>query len=236
VTLPEWKNCFRISCSKPENCCLRSTTSWSNWKSARTTKTCSTTSFRGFHTIKGGAGFLTVDNLVTLCHKTENLFDKLRNAELHLSPELMDTILAATGTVRDMFGHLAQSVQPGPADQELAGSPGARPERPSADASRSPEARRGDGPRSAPPVVAVVAPVGRAGHRRHQLGCTARGADRFGLRPLSASVPRRPPPAPAETPEPPASQHAAVGQLAVAGEWPGSAASRHTDDPRQSER
>jgi two-component system, chemotaxis family, sensor kinase CheA len=75
--------------------------------------------FRGFHTIKGGAGFLSVDHLVTLCHKTENLFDKLRNAELRLSPELMDSILAATGTVRDMFGQLAQSVQPGAADPQL---------------------------------------------------------------------------------------------------------------------
>nr|WP_206673265.1 Hpt domain-containing protein [Tepidiphilus baoligensis] len=42
--------------------------------------------FRGFHTIKGGAGFLGAQELVTLCHLTENLFDKLRNGELHLSP------------------------------------------------------------------------------------------------------------------------------------------------------
>jgi len=35
--------------------------------------------FRGFHTIKGGAGFLNVAELVALCHLTENLFDKLRN-------------------------------------------------------------------------------------------------------------------------------------------------------------
>jgi two-component system chemotaxis sensor kinase CheA len=34
--------------------------------------------FRGFHTIKGGAGFLNATELVTLCHLTENLFDKLR--------------------------------------------------------------------------------------------------------------------------------------------------------------
>jgi two-component system chemotaxis sensor kinase CheA len=26
--------------------------------------------FRGFHTIKGGAGFLNVDSLVSLCHRT----------------------------------------------------------------------------------------------------------------------------------------------------------------------
>ena len=58
--------------------------------------------FRG-HTIKGGAGFLNVSPLVTLCHRTENLFDKLRNSEIQLSPEVMDVILEATGVVRDMF-------------------------------------------------------------------------------------------------------------------------------------
>jgi HPt (histidine-containing phosphotransfer) domain-containing protein len=38
--------------------------------------------FRGFHTIKGGAGFLNATELVTLCHLTENLFDKLRNNQM----------------------------------------------------------------------------------------------------------------------------------------------------------
>jgi len=75
--------------------------------------------FRGFHTIKGGAGFLNIDNMVTLCHRTENLFDKLRNGELTLTPELMDIIMAATATVRDMFDSLAQSVQPRAADAGL---------------------------------------------------------------------------------------------------------------------
>lgn len=75
--------------------------------------------FRGFHTIKGGAGFLNVDPMVSLCHRTENLFDKLRNGELTLSPEIMDTILAATGVVRDMFGAMSQARQPAPADHHL---------------------------------------------------------------------------------------------------------------------
>ncbi len=75
--------------------------------------------FRGFHTIKGGAGFLNVDHLVALCHRTENLFDKLRNSELALTPELMDVILAATATVRDMFTELASQVQPQPADPAI---------------------------------------------------------------------------------------------------------------------
>ncbi|THF66658.1 chemotaxis protein CheA [Pseudothauera nasutitermitis] len=75
--------------------------------------------FRGFHTIKGGAGFLNATELVTLCHLTENLFDKLRNGELAITPEAMDVILAATGVVRDMFGFLEQGVQPPAADADL---------------------------------------------------------------------------------------------------------------------
>lgn len=75
--------------------------------------------FRGFHTIKGGAGFLNVDSLVSLCHRTENLFDKLRNGELPLSPELLDVILAATASVRDMFGYMTQARLPGAADPVL---------------------------------------------------------------------------------------------------------------------
>lgn len=75
--------------------------------------------FRGFHTVKGGAGFLNASELVTLCHLTENLFDRLRNGELELTPELMDIIMAATKGVRDMFGELGQMVLPQPADPEV---------------------------------------------------------------------------------------------------------------------
>lgn len=75
--------------------------------------------FRGFHTIKGGAGFLNASEMVALCHRTENLFDKLRNGELELSPSIMDVIMAATGIVRDMFGELAQARQPSPADPSV---------------------------------------------------------------------------------------------------------------------
>ena len=75
--------------------------------------------FRGFHTIKGGAGFLCVQPLVDLCHLTENLFDLLRNGSLKLDPALMDVIMSATGSVRDMFDALATSGHPASADPEL---------------------------------------------------------------------------------------------------------------------
>jgi two-component system chemotaxis sensor kinase CheA len=75
--------------------------------------------FRGFHTIKGGAGFLNAAELVTLCHLTENLFDKLRTGEMQISGRLLDVILDATGAVRDMFGNLEGGVLPTPADPAL---------------------------------------------------------------------------------------------------------------------
>ena len=75
--------------------------------------------FRGFHTIKGGAGFLNATELVTLCHLTENLFDLLRTGQMDVSREMMDAILDATGAVRDMFGALEGGVQPAPADPAL---------------------------------------------------------------------------------------------------------------------
>ena len=75
--------------------------------------------FRGFHTVKGGAGFLNATELVTLCHLTENLFDRLRNGEMEVSRDIMDVIMAATASVRGMFGELETGMQPAPADPAL---------------------------------------------------------------------------------------------------------------------
>ena len=75
--------------------------------------------FRGFHTIKGGAGFLNLAELVALCHLTENLFDLLRNANMPLTAGTLDLILAATAAVRGMFDSLSQSGSLRPADPRL---------------------------------------------------------------------------------------------------------------------
>jgi len=75
--------------------------------------------FRGFHTIKGGAGFLDAGPLVELCHKTENLFDLLRSGKLSLSAELLDIVLDATGEVRRMFDEMAGMSMPEPAPRSL---------------------------------------------------------------------------------------------------------------------
>ena len=77
------------------------------------------TIFRGFHTIKGGAGFLDAAAMVELCHRTENLFDQLRSDKLSLTPEMLDVILAATGEVKRMMGEMAGQTAPQAAPAEL---------------------------------------------------------------------------------------------------------------------
>ena len=49
--------------------------------------------FRGMHTLKGGAGFLNLTPIVEIAHRIEDIFNKLRNDELKLTPEIMDIIL-----------------------------------------------------------------------------------------------------------------------------------------------
>ncbi len=67
--------------------------------------------FRGFHTVKGGAGFLALNELVDVCHGAENIFDLLRNGQRTVNADLMDTILSALDTVNDMFA-LVQNKEP----------------------------------------------------------------------------------------------------------------------------
>ncbi len=59
--------------------------------------------FRGFHTVKGGAGFLQLTSLVEVCHAAESLFDELRNGRIKMSSDLMDAVLAAYDEISAMF-------------------------------------------------------------------------------------------------------------------------------------
>jgi two-component system chemotaxis sensor kinase CheA len=75
--------------------------------------------FRGFHTIKGGAGFLAATPLVEVAHRTESLFDQMRSGKRAMVPELFDIILAATSAVRQMFDDMRAQGSPEPADPAL---------------------------------------------------------------------------------------------------------------------
>ncbi|TWR92262.1 chemotaxis protein CheA [Pseudomonas saxonica] len=64
--------------------------------------------FRGFHTVKGGAGFLQLNELVECCHIAENVFDILRKGERSVDAELMDVVLEALDAVNGMFAEVRE--------------------------------------------------------------------------------------------------------------------------------
>lgn len=75
--------------------------------------------FRGFHTIKGGAGFLSIDPLVEVCHRAEDVFNILRQGQRAVGPDLMDAVLEVLDVVNMMFNQVREGVMPDPADREL---------------------------------------------------------------------------------------------------------------------
>ncbi|HPQ25217.1 MAG TPA: chemotaxis protein CheA [Gammaproteobacteria bacterium] len=75
--------------------------------------------FRGFHTVKGGAGFLGVTPLVETCHRAEDVFNVLRQGQRSVTPHLMDAILQALDVVNGCMDSLREGEMPEPADPEL---------------------------------------------------------------------------------------------------------------------
>lgn len=75
--------------------------------------------FRGFHTVKGGAGFLQLTPLVECCHAAENVFDTLRNGKRSVDADLMDVVLQALDSVNEMFADVRAGNMPEDADPEL---------------------------------------------------------------------------------------------------------------------
>jgi two-component system chemotaxis sensor kinase CheA len=75
--------------------------------------------FRGFHTIKGGAGFLAISALVDVCHNAEDVFNVLRQGDRQVTPDLMDVILQVVDIVNEMFGQVRSGDTPKSADQGL---------------------------------------------------------------------------------------------------------------------
>jgi two-component system chemotaxis sensor kinase CheA len=75
--------------------------------------------FRGFHTVKGGAGFLQLNELVECCHIAENVFDILRKGERRVDSALMDVVLEALDAVNSMFTEVRERTDLTPATPEL---------------------------------------------------------------------------------------------------------------------
>lgn len=63
--------------------------------------------FRSFHTIKGVSAFLGFMRINKLAHRSENLLDKIRSAQLEITTDIIDVILDSV----DLLKQLIQGVQ-----------------------------------------------------------------------------------------------------------------------------
>ena len=102
--------------------------------------------FRSFHTIKGGAGFMSLPAMVSACHLTENLFDALRTGAAPVTPLAIEAALQASGFVADQLTELANGARP----ESLSAMPAAL---------ENILTQAIEGKAATPPVAAAVAPL-----------------------------------------------------------------------------
>lgn len=61
------------------------------------------TIFRSFHTIKGVSGFLGLERINQLAHRSENLLDKIRSNEINIDEDVTDVILDSVDLLKQMI-------------------------------------------------------------------------------------------------------------------------------------
>ncbi|MBN1758358.1 MAG: chemotaxis protein CheW [Chitinispirillaceae bacterium] len=62
--------------------------------------------FRSVHTVKGGAGFLNLDNVKNLAHALENLVGAIRSGQLLPDPKVSEVLLEGTDRLRYLIEHI----------------------------------------------------------------------------------------------------------------------------------
>ncbi len=67
--------------------------------------------FRPFHSIKGVASFLNLEQIRDLAHNLESLLDKARNGHLAVKPPLIDVVLDGSDTLKTMIGQLRDTLE-----------------------------------------------------------------------------------------------------------------------------
>ncbi len=71
--------------------------------------------FRVFHTIKGAAGFLKLDDMAKLAHTTENLLDLARKEEILLEGVKIDVIFESVDVMKALVSKIADAISKGSA-------------------------------------------------------------------------------------------------------------------------
>ncbi len=74
---------------------------------------------RSYHSIKGGAGFLSLDPIVVLCHHLEAIFDALRTNKISMSQGVIDSVLQGNDALEQMLDALRHSKRPSDCDKSL---------------------------------------------------------------------------------------------------------------------
>lgn len=75
--------------------------------------------FRGIHTIKGSASFLSLDNLTHLAHGAEDALNLLRKGQITVTSHTMDALLAAADVLRHQIDELRNGEMCSPASDQL---------------------------------------------------------------------------------------------------------------------
>lgn len=69
--------------------------------------------FRGFHTIKGVAGFLELPQIVAVAHATESVMDQCREGRLAFAGESVELVFRSTGLLRTMVEDVKAACESG---------------------------------------------------------------------------------------------------------------------------
>ena len=69
--------------------------------------------FRGFHTIKGVAGFLALEEILALAHEAETLLDRARKGELSLQGSIIDITFDSLDFLKRLVSNVADALESG---------------------------------------------------------------------------------------------------------------------------
>ena len=75
--------------------------------------------FRGFHTLKGGAGFLSIHAMVELCHAAEDTLGQARSGQIELQPHHFDAAQRSLDYLQAMLDAFAGGEEPQGAPADL---------------------------------------------------------------------------------------------------------------------
>ena len=65
--------------------------------------------FRTAHSLKGTAGFFSLEKIVAIAHELESVFSQIKDGKLHISDEITDVVLQSVDYLRDLVDNLRGS-------------------------------------------------------------------------------------------------------------------------------